>query len=89
MGRMKRTARLLAVVAAGSVLTAAGVVLLFLPGPGLLLIAAGLAVLSIEFRWAERLRQRAQERFAEFRSRADWLPLQGDRKQADDESRAA
>ena len=31
--------------------------LLVLPGPGLLVIAAGLGLLSLEFRWAARLRR--------------------------------
>jgi uncharacterized protein (TIGR02611 family) len=35
-----------------------GVALIPLPGPGLLVIAIGLALLSLEFRWAERLLHR-------------------------------
>lgn len=40
---------------AGSILLVLGVVALFLPGPGLLTIVAGLALLSTSFAWAERL----------------------------------
>lgn len=39
----------------GWVLLAAGLLALFLPGPGLLLIFAGLAVLSTQHHWARRL----------------------------------
>jgi uncharacterized protein (TIGR02611 family) len=38
----------------GWVLTVAGVGLLALPGPGLLTLVAGLAILSQEYEWAER-----------------------------------
>lgn len=43
-------------VACGAIsLLAVGAVLLVLPGPGIPLIAAGLALLALEFVWAERL----------------------------------
>lgn len=42
----------------GGALTLAGVVLLVVPGPGIPLILAGLAVLSPEFPWARRQRNR-------------------------------
>ena len=38
-----------------------GVLLLVLPGPGLLVILLGLAVLGSEFVWARRLVRRARE----------------------------
>lgn len=38
----------------GGLLTLIGVVLLVLPGPGFVVIAAGLAVLAREFTWAKR-----------------------------------
>lgn len=41
--------------AVGWVLLLAGVAAMVLPGPGLLLMAAGLAVLSQQYTWAERL----------------------------------
>ena len=40
---------------AGSILLLVGVLALFLPGPGLLTIVAGLALLSTSFAWADRL----------------------------------
>lgn len=36
--------------------------MLVLPGPGLVAIAGGLAVLAVEFAWARRLLHRARER---------------------------
>jgi uncharacterized protein (TIGR02611 family) len=39
-----------------------GVALLVLPGPGLLVMAAGLGMLALEFAWAERVLDRTLER---------------------------
>lgn len=38
-----------------------GVALLVLPGPAILVIPAGLAILGLEFRWARRWMRRARE----------------------------
>jgi uncharacterized protein (TIGR02611 family) len=46
-----------AIVVGGFALLLAGAALLVLPGPGLPLVAAGLALLSLEYRWARRLRE--------------------------------
>jgi hypothetical protein len=43
-----------AIAVVGGALTLFGVVLLVLPGPGFVLIAAGLALLAREFPWARR-----------------------------------
>ena len=45
------------IVIGGFALLGAGALLLVLPGPGLLVIAAGLGLLSLEFEWAARLRR--------------------------------
>lgn len=37
-----------------------GVVLLVLPGPGLLVMIAGLLILSLEFEWAKKYRDKAR-----------------------------
>ena len=42
-------------VAVGFTLLAAGAAMLILPGPAFVVIPVGLAVLSLEFAWAERL----------------------------------
>lgn len=44
----------MAVALAGGVLTLAGIALLVLPGPGFVLVAAGLAVLATQYTWAHR-----------------------------------
>ena len=46
----------------GGALVLVGVVMLITPGPGLLTIAAGLAVLGREYKWARRLLERVRER---------------------------
>jgi hypothetical protein len=48
--------RRVAVVVGGFGLLLVGAALLILPGPGIPVLAAGLALLSLEFRWARRLR---------------------------------
>lgn len=63
--RNRRTTHLIYRVAVGVVGTAVivlGVVLLPLPGPGWLVIFAGLAILASEFEWAERLLRYARDK---------------------------
>lgn len=60
--------RRIAVEAAGWTLCAVGFTLLFLPGPGLPLLVAGLALLGRERPSAARLLERIQQRFARARS---------------------
>lgn len=67
VGTLKRAARWLAVSTVGATLVVAGIAMLFVPGPGLLVIAAGLAVLSIEFLWARRLREETLSRIRDAR----------------------
>ena len=45
--------------AVGFLVLALGIVLIPLPGPGVLVAAVGLAMLALEFAWAERLLERA------------------------------
>ena len=42
-----------------------GFVLIPLPGPGLLVVAAGLAVLALEFAWAEQLLEKTVDRLSD------------------------
>ena len=46
----------------GAIVTFAGIIMLPLPGPGLLVIAVGLAVLARDVAWAERLLSRVRDR---------------------------
>lgn len=58
-----RSARRIAVALVGTVLIVIGIALLVLPGPGLAVIVAGLAVLSTEFSWARRRLRWVRNRF--------------------------
>jgi Putative transmembrane protein (PGPGW) len=52
---VRRKGRRFATLAAGWTLVVAGGLMLFLPGPGLVVILGGLAVLGREAPWARRL----------------------------------
>jgi uncharacterized protein (TIGR02611 family) len=52
----------MAYVVAGFAVLAAGIALLIAPGPAFVVIPLGLAMLSLEFAWAERLLARAVAR---------------------------
>lgn len=54
-GRAGGALRRVLVTVAGAVVTLVGVALLVLPGPGLLLVLAGLVLLASEYPWARRL----------------------------------
>jgi uncharacterized protein (TIGR02611 family) len=54
-------------IVAGFALLAAGIAMLVLPGPGLLAIFAGLAILAREFHWARRLLDRLKNTAARVR----------------------
>ena len=55
---------------AGVVVTLAGLVMLVTPGPAFVLIPIGLAMLSMEFVWAERLLAKSLEQAAVAQQRA-------------------
>ncbi|MBA2697038.1 MAG: PGPGW domain-containing protein, partial [Actinobacteria bacterium] len=60
-----KAVRRFAVTLVGAAVVILGVVLMPLPGPGLLIVAVGLAILATEYAWARRLlartRAKAQE----------------------------
>jgi uncharacterized protein (TIGR02611 family) len=64
-----RNGRRIAVGVAGFCLIAVGLLLLVIPGPGLLLIVAGLAVLAGEYVWAQRALNFARRKAAEAKDR--------------------
>jgi uncharacterized protein (TIGR02611 family) len=68
--RIPRPVRQVSAAAAGGALILAGALLLVLPGPGLAVIALGLAVLATEFPWARRLLQWAA---AQVRRAVRWV----------------
>jgi len=59
---IKRSGKRIAVTIAGGAVILVGIAMLVLPGPGLLVIIAGLAILATEYVWAERLLRMAKER---------------------------
>ena len=61
---MARQSFRLSVAALGFTVLLVGVVMLVTPGPGLLVIIAGLAVLAHQFAWAARALEKARQRAA-------------------------
>jgi hypothetical protein len=51
---VKRTVKRYAIAAAGFLVLAIGVVLMPLPGPGVLIVLLGVLILATQFEWAER-----------------------------------
>jgi uncharacterized protein (TIGR02611 family) len=60
----------LSVAAVGFAVLAVGLVMLVTPGPGLLVIIAGLAILAHEFSWAARALEKAKTRAEQARELA-------------------
>lgn len=67
--RIASTAKRLLVISAGFTLCGAGLIMLVLPGPGILIIFLGLVVLATEYTWAERALERTRTRAADATSR--------------------
>ncbi len=57
----------------GGTVVLLGVIMLVLPGPGVLIIAGGLAILATEFLWAKRALQNAKGAVAKARRKGGWL----------------
>ena len=62
--RVARRAKRVGVGIAGSTVLGAGVAMLVLPGPGLVVIVAGLAIRATEFAWAEHRLHQARAKAA-------------------------
>jgi hypothetical protein len=60
LARLPHPVRVVGVALFGGVLVLAGLAMLVLPGPGILVILAGLAVLATEFVWARRILERTK-----------------------------
>jgi uncharacterized protein (TIGR02611 family) len=65
-----RNAKRVAVTVLGLVVVLAGILMLVLPGPGIITIIAGLAILATEYVWAERLLAAAKVRAARAKNAA-------------------
>ncbi len=59
--RTVKQVRRVFLIIAGFTLLAAGVVMLVIPGPGILAILLGLGLLAAEFVWARRLMERIKQ----------------------------
>jgi tellurite resistance protein TerC len=59
-----RGARRISVALLGGSVLALGVAMLILPGPAVVVIPTGLAILALEFLWARRFLRRVRERAA-------------------------
>lgn len=57
----------------GGTIVLFGVLLLVLPGPGVLVIVGGLAILATEFLWAKRALRNAKGAVAKARRKSGWL----------------
>ncbi len=77
-----RRARMVGVTLVGGTAVLLGIVMLVLPGPGVVVILAGLALLATEYAWARWLLHRAREKTARLRAM-----LQRSRAQRDAEAR--
>ena len=65
-----RNGKRVAVLVVGLALVAGGLAMLVLPGPGILLVIAGLAVLATEFVWAEHLLDQAKRQAGKAKEKA-------------------
>lgn len=63
-----RQIRRLAILVCGLTVMLIGVVMFVTPGPGLLVLPLGLAILAIEFVWARRLLAQVRERAVNIRN---------------------
>jgi uncharacterized protein (TIGR02611 family) len=63
-----RQVKRLMIAVIGFTVLAIGLALVVLPGPAILVIPAGLAILSIEFAWARNLLKRMKEKLGKKKS---------------------
>ena len=69
-----RSSKRAAVFVVGVVLLGVGLVMFVTPGPGIVLVVAGLAVLATEFAWAEHLLDKAKQQAARAGQSAQRVP---------------
>jgi uncharacterized protein (TIGR02611 family) len=65
--RTLKMAKRLVVAVAGLTVLAAGIAMIFLPGPAVVVIPVGLAILATEFVWAKKLLHRVRESIERYR----------------------
>jgi uncharacterized protein (TIGR02611 family) len=69
-----RSSRRAAVFVVGVALLCIGLVMFVTPGPGIVLVVAGLAILATEFAWAEHLLDKAKQSAAKAGQSAQRVP---------------
>jgi len=69
-----RSGKRIAVFVLGAALLIVGLVMFVTPGPGIVLVVAGLAVLATEFAWAEHLLDKAKEQASRAGQSAQRVP---------------
>jgi len=62
---LRRNGKRIGISIAGGAVVVAGLVMLVLPGPGVLVIVAGLAILATEYVWAQRALNYAKRKAGE------------------------
>lgn len=63
MNKATRHAKRIGIGVVGGIVLIAGIVAIPYPGPGWLIVFAGLAILATEFDWAQRLLDRARDKY--------------------------
>jgi hypothetical protein len=79
---IRRNGKRVGITIAGFVVVLAGAAMLVLPGPGIVVIIAGLAILATEYVWAQRLLRLAKEKA----NQAKDAILRKDKNEEEDES---
>lgn len=67
---IRKNGKRIGVSIAGGVLVVAGLVMLVLPGPGVIAIIAGLAILASEYVWAQRALNFAKRKAGDAKDKA-------------------
>lgn len=62
--------RRIAIAIAGGAVLLVGIAMIVLPGPAIVMIPAGLAILGLEFAWARRWLKKAREKAAAIAAKA-------------------
>jgi len=60
--------KILVAIVGGTVLLV-GIIMIVAPGPAIIVIPIGLAILSTEFAWARRYKEKLETKWAQFRQR--------------------
>ncbi len=73
MNKVYRQAKRTTIAIIGAIVVMIGIVAIPYPGPGWLIVFAGLAILATEFDWAQRLLDKARGKYDEW---TEWLKRQ-------------